>query len=86
MTALEILADPRELYMNVPEGFVFAQKIEKSDIGGLKSFLIGLSPDDNLQEDIRQMTNEQVIHTCLDNNFTFDEEYLGARLFDWQIV
>lgn len=73
------------LYMNTPPGYPFAQKIEKTDIGGLKSFLINTTPDENLQQMIRDMSDEEVVQTCLDNNFTFDEEYYGARLFDWQI-
>lgn len=84
MTALDILKDPRELYMNTPEGYPFAQKIEKSDIGQMKSFLINTTSDDQLQQMIREMTNAELIQTCLDNNFTFDTEWFGARLFDWQ--
>lgn len=75
-----------ELYMNVPIGYPFAQKIEKSNIGGLKSFLINTTPDESLQQMIRDMNDEEVVQTCLANNFTFDEEYFGARLFDWQRV
>jgi hypothetical protein len=73
-----------DLYMNVPMGYPFAAKLTKADIGGIKSFLINTTPDEQAQQLVREMTNEQVIQTCLDNNFTFDPEWLGARLFDWQ--
>lgn len=73
-----------ELWMNTPEGYPFAQKIAKSDTNGLKSFLINTTPDEQLQEMVRQMDHEQVVQACLDNGFTFDSEWFGARLFDWQ--
>lgn len=73
-----------ELYMNTPIGYPFAQKISKTDIGALKGFLINTTPDEALQQMVRDMTDEEVIQTCLDNNFTFDEQYYGARLLDWQ--
>lgn len=84
MTAKEIINDPRELWLNSPEGYVFAQKIEKGDVGGLKSFLINTTPDETVQDLIRGMGHEELIQSLLTNNFTFDEVYLGARLFDWQ--
>jgi hypothetical protein len=78
--------DMTDLYMNTPIGYPFAQKILKTDIGGLKGFLINTTPDQDLQQMIRDMTDEEIWQTCLDNNFTFDEQYFGARLFDWQKV
>lgn len=73
-----------ELWMNTPEGYPFAQKIAKNDTQGLKSFLISTTPDEQVAQMIREMDHEQVVQTCLDNNFTFDPEWYGARLFDWQ--
>lgn len=73
-----------ELWLNVPEGYPFAEKIAKDNIGGLKSFLINTTPDESIQQMIRDMSDQEVIQTCLNNNFTFDEEWYGARLFDWQ--
>lgn len=84
MTAQEILDDPRELWLNTPEGYPFAQKLEKSDTQGIKSFLISTTPDEQIHEMIRQMSPIEVIQSCLNNNFTFDEQWYGARLFDWQ--
>jgi hypothetical protein len=75
-----------ELYMNTPVGYPMAQKISKTDIGGLKSFLINITADKALQQMVREMTDEEVWQTCLDNNFTFDEQYFGARLLDWQKI
>jgi hypothetical protein len=68
-----------ELYLNVPEGYPIDRKIAKSDIHGLKSFLISNTPDDQLQDWVREMNDEQIVQTCLDNNFTFDEVWLGYR-------
>jgi len=73
-----------ELWLNAPEGYPFAQKIAKSDTGQLKSFLINTTPDEQVQEMIRKMDHDEVVQACLDNNFTFDSEWYGARLFDWQ--
>jgi len=75
-----------ELWMNVPQGYPFAQKIAKSDTQGLKGFLINTTPDEQVQQLIRDMTPEQVVQSCLDNNFTFDPEWYGARLFNWQKI
>lgn len=86
MTPVEIIHDPRQLWLNSPEGYPFAQKIEKGDIGQLKSFLISTTPDEATQELVRQMSHEQLIESYINNNFTFDEQFLGARLFDWQKV
>lgn len=68
-----------ELWMNTPVGYPFAQKIAKTDINGLKSFLISTTPDEGLQEMIRQMNDEEIVQTCLDNGFTFDEDWYGYR-------
>ena len=73
-----------ELWLNSPEGYPFAEKIEKNDIGRLKSFLINTTPDEGLQEHIRQMTSEELYRSLEDSGFTFDEVWLGARLLDWQ--
>lgn len=68
-----------DLYMNTPQGYPFAQPLKKSDVGGIKSFLISTTPDEATQEMIRQMEDDQVIQTCLDNGFTFDAEWYGVR-------
>ena len=73
-----------ELWLNSPEGYPFAEKIAKSDIGALKSFLIKTTPDEDVQEMIRQMSDDEVIEALEKNNFSFDEEWYGTRLFDWQ--
>lgn len=73
-----------ELWMNTPMGYPFAEKIAKSDIGRLKSFLIGTTADEQTQQVVREMTDSEVIRTYQDNGFTFDSEWYGARLFDWQ--
>lgn len=75
-----------ELYLNTPIGYPFAQKILKTDINGLKGFLINTTPDQDLQQMIREMDETEVWLTCEENNFTFDEEYLGARLLYWQTM
>lgn len=80
------MSDLPELWLNSPIGYPFAQKIAKSDVGGLKSFLINTTPDQDLQETIRQMSHQELIESFERNNFTFDEEWLGARLLDWQKV
>ena len=84
MTAQEILDDERELFMNSPQGYPYAQRIPKHDLGNLKSFLINTTPDELIQQGIREATHIEVIQTYLDNGFTFDEQWFGARLFDWQ--
>lgn len=84
LTPQEIIDDPRELWMNSPEGYPYAQKISKNDVGGLKSFLINVTPDDFLQEQIRQADHPTIIQQYLENGFTFDEQWFGARLLDWQ--
>lgn len=73
-----------DLWLNTPEGYPMAQKINKNDIGQLKSFLINITPDDELAQQIREATDSQIIKICEDNHFTFDEEWLGLRLLDWQ--
>ena len=84
MTIEEIINSEKTLYMNSPVGYPFAQKIEHRDVGNLKSFLINTTPDELLQQQIRDMSHEAVIEAYLLNNFTFDEEWYGARLLDWQ--
>lgn len=79
-TVDEILNDPRELWMNSPVNYPYAERIEKSDMMGLKRFLLQTTPDEEAQEFIRQMDHKQVIKALLDSHFTFDEEWLGARL------
>lgn len=73
-----------ELYMNSPEGYPFAEKIAKTDIGRLKSFLIGISPDEALQQIVRDATNDEVISMLEKSGFTFDETWYGVRLLEWQ--
>jgi len=68
-----------ELYLNAPEGYPIVARIKKSDTLGLKSFLIGMSLDDRTQDMIREMSHEEVVNTCLANNFTFDPEWYGYR-------
>lgn len=82
--AQQIFDDPRELFMNSPVGYPFAQRIHQRDIGNLKSFLINTTPDEAIQESIRQTGDVDIIQSYLDNGFTFDEEWFGARLLDWQ--
>lgn len=73
-----------ELFMNVPMGYPFAEKIPKSDTQRLKSFLINTTADEQAQQVVREMNHEQIVKTYEDNGFTFDAEWYGARLFDWQ--
>lgn len=68
-----------DLYLNVPVGYPITQAIKKTDIPALKSFLINTTPDDQLQDWIREMSDEEIIQNCLDNGFTFDPEFLGYR-------
>lgn len=81
VTAADIMADSRELFMNSPEGYAFAERINQHDEGRLKSFLINIfAPGDDAAGDaIRAANLEQVIQTFLDNNFTFDPEWYGVR-------
>lgn len=72
-----------QLWLNAPEGYPIAQEISQDDTGQLKSFIIGLTPDEEMQESVRQMTHEEVLQWFADNNFTFDEEWFGARIPDW---
>lgn len=80
-TAADIAADPRELWMNSPVGYAFAERVEKSNVGGLKSFLINVfAPgDDAAGEAIRAATQEELIQTLLNSGFTFDPEWYGIR-------
>ena len=80
------MSDLPELWMNSPVGYLYAQKIAKSDINGLKSFLINTTSDELLQQMIREMTDQQLYENYERNNFTFDEEWYGARLLPWQTI
>lgn len=81
ITAADVLADERELFMNSPEGFAYAERINQRDEGRLKSFLINIfAPgDDQAGDAIRASNLEQVVQTFLDNNFTFDPDWYGVR-------
>lgn len=81
ITAADVLADERELFMNSPEGYAFAERINQRDEGRLKSFLINVfgAMDDAWSDAIRAASLEQVVQTFLDNNFTFDPEWYGVR-------
>lgn len=81
ITAADIIADERELWVNSPVGYAFAERINQRDEGRLKSFLINLftAGDDQAGDAIRQATLEEVIQTFLNNNFTFDPEWYGVR-------
>lgn len=65
----------QELYLCSPPGYPFGQRIAKSDIGGLKSFLIGTTPDDAAQELVRQMNADEVYRSLESNGFTFEENW-----------
>lgn len=81
ITAADIIADSRELWLNSPIGYAFAERINQHDEGRLKSFLINLftAGDDQAGDAIRAASKEDVIQTFLNNNFTFDEEWYGVR-------
>jgi len=64
-----------ELWLCSPIGYPFGEKIAKSDIGRLKSFLIGTTPDESVQEMIRQMSDEEIIADLERNGFTFEENW-----------
>lgn len=73
------MTETQELWLNSPVGYPFAEKIAKSDVGRLKSFLINTTPDDLLQEMIRNMSHQQLIEDLERSGFTFDEEWYGVR-------
>lgn len=80
LTGKDILAEKRELFMNSPIGYPYAERIEKSEVGRLKSFLINLfASDEKYGDAIREATHEEVIDTFLNNGFTFDPEWYGVR-------
>lgn len=81
MTAKEIVESTQELWLNSPIGYEFVEKIEKSDLGRLKSFLINLfaQGDDSVGDAIRNASHEEVVQTFLNSNFTFDEQWYGYR-------
>jgi len=64
-----------ELWLCSPPGYPFGQKIAKTDIGGLKSFLISTTPDEQVQEMIRQMSDEEIVADLERNGFTFEEQW-----------
>jgi hypothetical protein len=66
------------LYLNSPAGYPFAEKIEKTEISRLKSFLINLTPDEHFQNEIRAYSDEQLYKSLEDSGFTFDEEWRGV--------
>ena len=83
-TAKSIIADERELFVNTPIGFPYARRAHQRDLGGLKSLLIEVlvGADDQpggWGDAIRAATQEELIDTCLNNNFTFDPEFYGVR-------
>lgn len=73
--AQAILDSPQELWLNSPDNYPFSQKVNKNDVGGLKSFLISTTPDDQLQEYIRQMSHYELIRSLLGNGFSFKESW-----------
>lgn len=73
--AQAILDNPSELWLNSPAGYPFAQRISKNDIGGLKSFMIGTTPDDQLQDYIRGLSHYDLIKSLLANGFSFKETW-----------
>ncbi len=81
VTAIDIVNDERELFLNSPVGYPFAERINQREESRLKGFLISLftQGDDAMGDAIRQSTVEQCIQSFLDNNFTFDEQYYGVR-------
>lgn len=81
MTAAGIVAHEGELWLNSPIGYEFVERIEKADVGRLKSFLINIfaADDDAAGDAIRQASAEEVVQTFLNNNFTFDSEWFGRR-------
>lgn len=81
ITAKDIINDERELFMNSPIGYEFAERITQKEEGRLKSFLINIfAPgDDQAGDAIRAANLEDVVQTLLNNNFTFDEEWFGVR-------
>lgn len=78
------MTELKDLWLNSPIGYPFAQKINKNDVGALKSFLIGTTADEQTHEMVRNMSHQELIEDFERNNFTFDEEWYGARLLDWQ--
>lgn len=66
-------------YLNAPVGYPIASKIEKTDIGGLKSFLINTTPDESMHELVRAASDEEVVKMLTDSGFTFDEQWYGSR-------
>lgn len=79
MTAQEIINDERELFMNSPIGYVFAERRSQKDVNGMKGFLINIFNDEVYSESIRQSEPVEVVQSLLNNGFTFDPEWYGVR-------
>lgn len=80
----DVVAYEGDLYLNSPIGYEYAEKIEKGEVGRLKSFLISIfaGADDEpggMGDAIRNATQEEVIDTFLNNGFSFDTEWFGKR-------
>jgi len=80
-TAVDILADERELWMNSPVGYLYAERINQREDGRIKSFLINIfaQGDDEAGDSIRHASLEDCIQTLLNNGFSFDPEWYGNR-------
>lgn len=71
----EIIDSPTELWLNSPDNYPFGQRVNKNDVGGLKSFMISVTPDETLQEFIRGMSHYDLIASFLSNGFSFKETW-----------
>ena len=79
-TPQQILNDPRELWLNSPVGYPYADKISKNDEGGLRRFMIMISgSDEDSIEIARAASHVELLKMLLDSKFTFDPEWYGAR-------
>lgn len=81
ITAKDIVADERELWLNSPVGYLYAERINQREEGRLKSFLINIfaQGDDASGDAIRNASLEDCVQTLLNSNFTFDTEWFGIR-------
>lgn len=81
MIAQEIIDSEQELWLNSPVGYPYAERINQREDSRLKSFLISLfaQGDDEFGDAIRRAETVDVVQTFLNNNFTFDADWLGAR-------
>lgn len=76
------MSDLPELWLNSPAGYPMSAKIAKSDVGQLKSFLINMTPDEALQEMVRQMSHQEVIENLESSGFSFQETWQPAEVID----